>query len=64
MTRALEGIRVLDLGSYMAAPYCCMILADHGAEVIQAEPPEGRVDRNWAIFSGRPAHYLWVYDSA
>ena len=33
MTRALDGIRVLDMGSYIAAPYCCMVLADHGAEV-------------------------------
>ena len=31
MKRALEGIRVLDIGSYIAAPYCCMLLADHGA---------------------------------
>ena len=56
MTRALEGIRVLDLGSYIAAPYCCMLLADHGAEVIRVEPPKGRVDREVGPFSpdGQP----------
>lgn len=59
MTRALEGIRVLDLGSYVAAPYCCMLLADHGAEVIRAEPPGGKVDRELGPFSseGQPITY-------
>jgi CoA:oxalate CoA-transferase len=56
MKRALEGIRVLDLGSYIAAPYCCMLLADHGAEIIRVEPPNGKVDREVGPFSpdGQP----------
>ena len=56
MARALDGIRVLDLGSYIAAPYCSMVLADHGAEVIRVEPPKGRVDREVGPFSpdGQP----------
>jgi len=45
MGRALDGVKVLDLGSYLAAPYGCMLLADHGAEVIRAEPPGGKTDR-------------------
>ncbi|MGC1402675.1 MAG: CoA transferase [Thermodesulfobacteriota bacterium] len=59
MSRALDGIRILDLGSYVAAPYCCMILADHGAEVIRAEPPGGKVDRELGPFSlgGQPLTY-------
>ncbi len=59
MNRALEGIRILDLGSYVAAPYCCMLLADHGAEVIRAEPPGGKVDRELGPFSpdGQPITY-------
>ncbi|MBI4763023.1 MAG: CoA transferase, partial [Deltaproteobacteria bacterium] len=59
MKSALEGIRVLDLGSYIAAPYCCMMLADHGAEVIRAEPPNGKVDREMGPFSpdGQPLTY-------
>jgi CoA:oxalate CoA-transferase len=59
MSGALEGIRVLDLGSYIAAPYCCMILADHGAEVIRAEPPNGKIDRELGPFSeeGQPLTY-------
>ena len=51
MTRALDGIRVLDMGGYIAAPYCCMLLADHGADVIRVEPPGGKVDREVGPFA-------------
>jgi crotonobetainyl-CoA:carnitine CoA-transferase CaiB-like acyl-CoA transferase len=37
----LAGIRVLEVGNYMAGPFCGMQLADLGAEVIKVEPPEG-----------------------
>jgi crotonobetainyl-CoA:carnitine CoA-transferase CaiB-like acyl-CoA transferase len=37
----LVGIRVLEVGNYMAGPFCGMQLADLGAEVIKVEPPEG-----------------------
>lgn len=37
----LSGIRVIEVGNYMAAPYCAMQLADLGAEVIKVENPEG-----------------------
>src|SRR6202162_3773977 len=37
----LSGIRVLEVGNYMAAPFCGMQLADLGAEVIKVENPEG-----------------------
>ncbi|TMB95629.1 MAG: CoA transferase, partial [Chloroflexi bacterium] len=37
----LTGIRVLEVGNYMAAPFCCMQLADLGAEVIKVENPDG-----------------------
>lgn len=42
----LCGVRVLDLGRFIAAPYCASLLADQGAEVIRVEPPAGSPDRN------------------
>jgi len=37
----LTGIRVVEVGNYMAAPFCAMQLADLGAEVIKVENPDG-----------------------
>ena len=39
MAGALDHLLVLDLTSHLSGPYCAMLLADHGAEVIKIEPP-------------------------
>ncbi len=46
----LEGVRVLELGSFIAGPYCGQLLADYGAEVIKVEPPgQGDAMRRWGV---------------
>jgi crotonobetainyl-CoA:carnitine CoA-transferase CaiB-like acyl-CoA transferase len=42
----LEGVRVADFSHLMAGPYCTMILADMGAEVIKIEAPDGDPTRS------------------
>ncbi len=58
----LEGVRVLELGSTIAGPFCGRLLAEFGASVIKVEPPEGDpVTHNgssrWGPVSLRGKHF-------
>jgi len=51
--KILDGIRVLDLGSYIAAPYCGMLLGELGAEVIKVERPGAADPSRNVVVNGR-----------
>lgn len=53
----LVGLKVLEIGHYIAAPFCTRILADLGAEVIKIEPPGGDPFRGWG--AAKDGHSVW-----
>lgn len=59
MAGALDHLLVLDLTSHLSGPYCAMMLADHGADVIKIEPPAGDSARNMPPFvNGESAPFM------
>jgi len=54
----LQGVRVLDLTSFIPGPYMTMALADHGAEVIKIESPDGDPTRHIGLSDGDHTVYF------
>jgi crotonobetainyl-CoA:carnitine CoA-transferase CaiB-like acyl-CoA transferase len=48
----LNGLRVVDLSQFLPGPYLTLALADHGAEVIKIEPPDGDPGRKLGLADG------------
>jgi len=58
----LSGIKVIDVSRIMAGPYCTMLMADYGADVIKVEPPLGDDSRTFGppFSRGESAYFLSV----
>ena len=64
MSGALDGLVVLDLATFIAAPFCCTLLGEFGAEVIKVEQP-GRGDdlRRLGHKAGEGVSYMWLVEA-
>ena len=63
MKKALEGIKVVDLTSALNGPFCTMMMADYGAEVLKIEPVFGDQMRTWGPIdeeSGESGFFAYV----
>jgi crotonobetainyl-CoA:carnitine CoA-transferase CaiB-like acyl-CoA transferase len=57
----LQGLKVLDLTENMAGPFCTMVLADMGAEVIKLERPrKGDATRAWGEVIKRNPYFRYI----
>ena len=54
----LDGIKVLDLCSYLAGPYGCTLLADFGADVVKIESPQGDMLRQFPSSLGGESRFF------
>ena len=55
----LAGLKVIEMGSFIAGPFCGQLLADFGADVVKLEPPgTGDAMRQWGV-SKRDGKSLW-----
>src|SRR4051794_36713682 len=56
----LAGLRVLDYGQYVAAPFATMLLSDLGADVVKVEPPRGDEWRRYDPFEAGESRYFYA----
>jgi crotonobetainyl-CoA:carnitine CoA-transferase CaiB-like acyl-CoA transferase len=54
----LAGVKVLDLSRFIAGPFCSMLLADMGADVVKVERPSGEDARDMAPFYAGESAYI------
>ncbi len=61
IARPLDGVKVLDLSRILAGPYCTMVLADLGCDVVKVESPAGDETRRWGPpFADDTAAYFFA----
>src|SRR2546425_3540920 len=64
MSGALEGLVALDLATYVAAPFCCTLLGELGAEVIKVEQPGLGDDLRRLGHTAAPGvSYMWLVEA-
>ena len=64
MARALEALTVLDLATFVAAPFCCTLLSEFGADVIKVEQPGKGDDLRRLGMPTEQGPSLWWYVDA
>jgi len=58
-TPILDGLRVVELAAYIAAPLCGATLASMGADVVRVDPPGGGVDlHRWPLHDGQSLYWV------
>ena len=57
MTAPLDGVQVLEVANWLAAPSAAALMCDLGADVIKVEPPSGDVFRHFDLASINPHDY-------
>lgn len=61
MNKPLQGIRVIELGAFIAGPYASRLLAEFGAQVIKVEPLHGDQIRKWGLHAeGQDSYWSMV----